>query len=214
MQAPFITFEGGEGSGKSTQIKLLEQFLTNKGIKALITKEPGGTELGLQLRRLLVEGDADKMDAYAEALLFFADRRIHLTQKIWPALKENKWVISDRFADSTMAYQYYAYNQRLSKENIKMLYDFAVGQFEPNLTFILDIDPKIGLARSFQKAATMTVQETRNENRVLQWHENLRYGYLQIAKENPLRCVVLDADTDIETLHQQIVKVLHERFEI
>ncbi|MBO7097492.1 MAG: thymidylate kinase, partial [Alphaproteobacteria bacterium] len=136
------------------------------------------------------------------------------TQKVWPALKENKWVISDRFADSTMAYQYYAYNQRLSKENIKMLYDFAVGQFEPNLTFILDIDPKIGLARSFQKAATMTVQETRNENRVLQWHENLRYGYLQIAKENPLRCVVLDADTDIETLHQQIVKVLHERFEI
>lgn len=214
MQAPFITFEGGEGSGKSTQIKLLEQFLNNEGIKSVITKEPGGTELGLQLRRLLVEGDADKMDAYAEALLFFADRRIHLTQKVWPALKENKWVISDRFADSTMAYQYYAYNQRLSKENIKMLYDFAVGQFEPNLTFILDIDPKIGLSRSFQKAATMTVQETRNESRVLQWHENLRYGYLQIAKENPLRCVVLDADTDIETLHQQIVKVLHERFEI
>ncbi|MBO7097239.1 MAG: hypothetical protein J6W11_01200, partial [Alphaproteobacteria bacterium] len=81
MQAPFITFEGGEGSGKSTQIKLLEQFLNNKGIKSVITKEPGGTELGLQLRRLLVEGDADKMDAYAEALLFFADRRIHLTQK-------------------------------------------------------------------------------------------------------------------------------------
>lgn len=212
MKAPFITFEGGEGSGKSTQIKLLEKFLQDKGIKAVITKEPGGTPLGLELRRLLVEGAADKMDAYAEALLFFADRRIHLTQKVWPALKANQWVISDRFADSTMAYQYYAYNQRLSKEDINLLYTFAVGQFEPDLTFILDIDPTIGLARSFKKAETMTVKETRNENRVLTWHQNLRQGYLQIAKENPTRCVVLNADTDINTLHAQIVNVLHERF--
>ena len=212
MKAPFITFEGGEGSGRSTQIKLLSNYLKEKGVDFITTKEPGGTELGVELRRLLVEGSADKMDANAEALLFFADRRIHMTQKVWPALKEGKWVISDRFADSTVAYQYYAYNQRLSIEDIDMLYGFAVGDFKPDLTFILDINPKIGLERSFKKAETMTVKETRNENRLLQWHQNLRQGYLEIAKKEPQRCVVLNADTDVQTLHDKIVKVIEERF--
>lgn len=214
MRAPFITFEGGEGSGKSTQINLLKDFFASKKIDCVITKEPGGTPLGVELRRLLVEGAADKMDAIAEALLFFADRRIHLAQKVWPALDAGKWVVSDRFADSTMAYQYYAYNKRLSKEDIETLYRFAVGDFVPDLTFVLDIDPEIGLKRSFAKAATMTVQETRNENRILTWHQNLRRGYLEIAKENPKRCVVLDADVDVQTLHEQIVCVLSERFGI
>lgn len=214
MKAPFITFEGGEGSGKSTQIGLLKDFLASKKIDFLITKEPGGTPIGVELRHLLVEGAADKMDANAEALLFFADRRIHLAQKVWPALEKGQWVISDRFADSTMAYQYYAYNKRLSKEDIQMLYRFVAGDFEPDLTFILDIDPEIGLKRSFAKAETMAVQETRNENRVLTWHQNLRQGYLQIAKENPNRCVVLDANVSKEHLHEQIVHVLTERFGI
>ena len=212
MKAPFITFEGGEGSGKSTQISLLKDFFASKNIDFIVTKEPGGTPIGLELRRLLVEGAADKMDAIAEALLFFADRRIHLTQKVWPALEKGQWVISDRFADSTMAYQYYAYNKRLSKEDIEMLYRFAAGEFKPDLTFIFDIDPEIGLKRSFAKAQTMTVQETRNENRVLSWHQNLRQGYLQIAKENPNRCVVLDANVEKQALHEQIVRVLAERF--
>ena len=212
MRAPFITFEGGEGSGKSTQISLLKYFFASKNIELVITKEPGGTPLGVELRRLLVEGAEDKMDANAEALLFFADRRIHLSQKVWPALEAGKWVISDRFADSTMAYQYYAYNKRLSKEDIQTLYRFAVGNFEPDLTFILDIDPQIGLKRSFAKAATMSVQETRNENRVLEFHQNLRRGYLEIAKENPKRCVVLDANVEVQLLHAQIVRVLTERF--
>lgn len=214
MKAPFITFEGGEGSGKSTQISLLKDFFASKNIDIVITKEPGGTPLGIELRRLLVEGAADKMDAVAEALLFFADRRIHLAQKVWPALDAGKWVISDRFADSTMAYQYYAYDKRLSKEDIQTLYRFAVGDFEPDLTFVLDIDPEIGLKRSFAKAATMTVQETRNESRVLMWHQNLRHGYLQIAKDNPQRCVVLDANVDVESLHKKITEVITERFGI
>ena len=214
MKTPFITFEGGEGSGKSTQIKLLNEFLKQKGIDTLLTKEPGGTEIGLELRRLLVQGSENKMDANAEALLFFADRRIHMVQKVWPALKEGKWVISDRFADSTTAYQYYAYNKRLSKEEIDMLYRFAVGTFKPDLTIILDIDPEIGLARSFKKAESMSVKETRNENRVLQWHKNLRQGYLEIAKQEPERCVVLNADQSIDLLHQDILEVIKERFKI
>ncbi len=212
MKAPFITFEGGEGSGKSTQIALLNQFLLSKGIDVVVTKEPGGTPIGLELRKLLVQGSADKMDANAEALLFFADRRIHMTQKVWPALKEGKWVISDRFADSTTAYQYYAYDKRLSKENIEMLYRFSVGDFKPDLTIILDIDPEIGLARSFKKASTMDVQETRNEKRVLQWHKNLRLGYLEIARNEPDRCSVLNADQSVESLHSDIVKLIQERF--
>jgi len=212
MKAPFITFEGGEGSGKSTQIALLNEFLISKGIDVVVTKEPGGTPIGMELRKLLVQGSADKMDANAEALLFFADRRIHLTQKVWPALEKGKWVISDRFADSTMAYQYYAYDKRLSKENIEMLYRFSVGDFKPDLTIVLDIDPEIGLDRSFKKASTMDVQETRNEKRVLQWHKNLRLGYLEIARNEPLRCRVLNADQSVENLHADIVKLIQERF--
>jgi len=212
MTCPFITFEGGEGSGKSTQIKMLADHLQQKGKKVLVTKEPGGTPIGLQLRQLLVEGDADKFDAKAEALLFFADRRIHMTQKVWPALQGGSWVISDRFADSTTAYQYYAYNKRLSKEDIDYLYRFAVGDFKPDLTLILDIDPEIGLARSFAKAKGMEHPELRNENRALEWHRNLRRGYLEIAQENPSRCVVLDADKPIDVLQAEIAAVINRKF--
>lgn len=214
MKAPFITFEGGEGSGKSTQIKLLAEYLKQKSVDVVVTKEPGGTPIGVELRRLLVEGAADKMDANAEALLFFADRRIHMTQLVWPALENGKWVISDRFADSTTAYQYYAYNKRLSKEDIDMLYRFAVGDFKPDLTIILDIDPKVGLSRSFKKAEGMETKETRNENRVLEFHQNLRQGYIQIAKQEPDRCVVLNAEQTIEALHQDVLAVIKDKFGI
>lgn len=211
MKGKFITFEGGEGTGKSTQIKLLADYLKSKDKDVVLTKEPGGTDIGLELRRILIEGEISKLDAEAEALLFFADRRIHMVKKVWPSIEDGKWVLSDRFADSTMAYQYYAYDKRLSKENINSLYAFAVGSFKPDLTIILDIDPKVGLARSFKKAATMTNKETRNENRELKWHENLRQGFIEIAKEEPQRCVVLNADKSIEELHKDIVKVVTER---
>ncbi len=212
MAGKFITFEGGEGTGKSTQINLLCDFLKQKNKDAVLTKEPGGTEVGLALRRILTEGDVGKLDAVAEALLFFADRRLHMVQKVWPALAKDMWVLSDRFADSTMAYQYYAYDKRLSKEDITSLYRFAVGDFEPDLTIILDIDPKIGLARSFKKAEGMTVKETRIESQGLVWHERLRKGFLEIAKENPDRCVVLTADKPIDELHQEIVQLVSQRF--
>ena len=214
MSGKFITFEGGEGTGKSTQLKLLAEYLSSQGIEVITTKEPGGTEVGQELRKLLVCGDKDKFDATAEALLYFADRRIHLTQKVWPALEQGKWVLSDRFADSTVAYQYYGYNKKLSKEMLKNLYKIAVGDFHPDLTFILDIDPKIGLARSFAKAEGMTVKETRFESRQLEFHENMRRGFLEIAANEPKRCVVLNADKSIEELHQYIIKELKERLDI
>lgn len=211
MNGCFITFEGGDGTGKSTQIKLLEDYLKAKGKNVITTKEPGGTEVGLEIRKLLVCGDKDKFDAVAEALLYFADRHIHLTKKIWPAMNEGKIVLSDRFADSTFAYQYWGYNKRVSKETLQSLYQISVGNFKPDLTIILDIDPEIGLERSFNKAKNMDVKELRFEGRELEFHHNLRKGFLEIAKEEPNRCVVLDADKSIDELHRDIVNVVNQR---
>ena len=211
MEGKFITFEGGEGTGKSTQIKLLAEYLQEKGQKVLTTREPGGTEVGQEIRKLLVCGDKDKFDATAEALLYFADRHIHLSRKIWPALEQGEIVLSDRFADSTVAYQYYGYDKRLGKDVLNALYQIAVGDFKPDLTIILDIDPEKGLARSFDKAKNMAVKELRFEGRELAFHNNLRRGFLEIAKAEPERCVVLDADKSIEALHQDIVGVVSQR---
>ena len=207
----FITFEGGEGAGKSTQIKLLEDYLKVKNEKVITTKEPGGTDVGLEIRKLLVCGDKDKFDATAEALLYFADRHIHLSKKIWPAMEDGYIVMSDRFADSTVAYQYFGYNKRVSKEVLQQLYAIAVGEFKPDLTIILDIDPKLGLERSFNKAKNMEVKELRFEGRELEFHQNLRNGFLEIAKEEPKRCVVLDANKTVEELHKDIIAVVNQR---
>ena len=211
MKGKFITFEGGDGSGKSTQIKLLSEYLKVKGEDVEATKEPGGPEVGQEIRKLLVCGDKDKFDAVAEALLYFADRHVHMTQKVWPALNEGKIVLSDRFADSTVAYQYYGYNKRVSKDVLDNLYDIAVGNFRPDLTIILDIDPKKGLERSFNKAKSAEVKELRFEGREIEFHENLRNGFLEIAKQEPERCVVLNADKSVEELHKDIVKVVESR---
>lgn len=210
----FITFEGGEGTGKSTQLKLLADFLSQLNIPVVTTKEPGGTEVGQELRHILVTGDKDKMDAVAEALLYYADRRIHMTKKVWPALEEGKWVLSDRFADSTVAYQYYGYNKRVPYQTLENLYKLTVGDFKPDLTILLDINPEIGLARSLAKAGQMTVKETRHESRALEFHNNLRNGYLEMAKKEPERFIVLNADKSIEDLHQEIVKIVTERFNL
>lgn len=214
LKGRFITFEGGEGSGKSTQIKLLAEFLQQKNLPVITSKEPGGTDIGQELRHILVTGDKDKMDAVAEALLYYADRRIHMTKKVWPALEEGKWVLSDRFADSTVAYQYYGYNKRVPYQTLENLYKLTVGDFKPDLTILLDINPEIGLARSLAKAGQMTVKETRHESRALEFHNNLRQGYLEMAAKEPERFVVLNADKAIEDLHQEIVKIVKERFEL
>ena len=210
----FITFEGGDGCGKSTQLKMLSDFLHQRHVNNLMTKEPGGTEVGLELRRLLVTGDKDKFDAITECLLYYADRRVHLTNKVWPALKEGTWVLSDRFADSTVAYQYYGYDKKVPLDVLSGLYDMAVGQFQPDLTILFDLDPQIGLERSFKKALHSEVQETRHESRGLEFHNRLRKGFLELAKQNPQRFVVLDAGKSIEDLHHEVIRVIAERFKI
>ena len=214
MEGKFITLEGGEGCGKSTQLKLLAEYLQSKNIDVVLTKEPGSTDEGKTLRELLVTGDKDKFDAISECLLYYADRRCNLTKIVWPALKNGKWVVSDRYADSTEAYQYYGYDKRVDFQTLKSLYNIVAGDFKPDLTIILDMDPEVGMKRSFAKAETMAVKELRFENRKMDFHHNLRRGFLEIAKREPQRCVVVDADTDIETLHKRIIKVVEDRLGI
>ncbi len=211
MTGKFITLEGGEGCGKSTQLKLLIPALQRLGIEAIATKEPGGTPDGAVLRNLLVTGDKDRFDAITECMLYFADRRIHLNQVVWPALKQNQWVVSDRYADSTEAYQYYGYNKRISREILQDLYQMAVGSFKPDLTIILDMDPERGMARSFAKAEKSAVKELRFESKALEFHNNLREGFRQIAAREPERCVLINADRSIEEVHNEIMNIIKKR---
>ena len=211
MRGKFITFEGGEGCGKSTQVRLLAEYLRQKNIDAVLTKEPGGTVEGRVLRELLVTGDKDKFDAVAECLLYYADRRNHLTKVVWPELEQNKWVISDRYADSTEAYQYYGYDKRVDLSVLQELYRIVAGEFKPDLTIILDMNPEIGLRRSFAKSEAMDVKELRFESQKLEFHNNLRKGFLEIAKREPERCAVIDANTDIHTLHKRVIAVVQSR---
>lgn len=214
MVGRFITLEGGEGCGKSTQAKLLSAYLQTKNIETILTKEPGGTPEGQILRQLLVTGDKDKFDAVSECLLYYADRRTHLEKVVWPAIKAGKWVISDRYADSTEAYQYYGYNKRVDFSVLQGLYQIVAGDFKPDLTIILDMDPQIGMRRSFAKAETMAVKELRFESRQMEFHHNLRRGFLEIAKREPERCKVINADADIAEVQRQIVQVVTEKFGI
>ena len=177
------------------------------------SKEPGSTPEGQIIRNLLVTGDKDKFDAISECLLYYADRRCDLTKVVWPALEEGKWVVSDRYADSTEAYQYYGYDKRVSLETLHNLYKIVAGDFKPDLTIILDMEPEIGMCRSFAKAETMAVKELRFESRQLEFHRNLRQGFLEIAKREPERCVLLNADTDVESLHKQIVEIVKKKLE-
>jgi len=147
-------------------------------------------------------------------LLFFADRHNHLVSKVWPAMEIGQWVLSDRFADSTFAYQYYGHQGRVSKKNLDALYEIAVGDFKPDLTIILDIDPKIGLARSLKKAAGEEIKEVRFESIDIDFHYRLREGFLKIANNDPHRCVVLDANKPIDELHKDIVALVSARFDI
>lgn len=208
MKGKFITFEGGEGTGKSTQIKLLSEFLEKKGVDFITTREPGGTLIGQDIRKILVNNRQEELNPIAEALLYYADRSHHVEYKIKPAINEGKWVISDRFADSTKAYQYYGYNKRVSEKTLDEVYKIAVGDFKPDLTIILDIDPQIGLKRSLRSENT----ETHFELKDLEFHNNLRAGYLEIAKKEPNRCIVLDANKSIEDLHKDILMVLKDKF--
>jgi dTMP kinase len=187
----FITLEGGEGAGKSTQARLLAERLRQQGFEVALTREPGGTPGAEAIRALLVEGETKRWDAASEALLHFAARRDHLYRVVWPALDAGHWVVSDRFADSTMAYQGYA--MKLGRGAVEQLYAVAVGDFRPGLTLVLDLDAEQGLARARNRAGS----GDRYERLGLGFHQLLRQAFLDIAGREPERCRVIDASAEV-----------------
>jgi dTMP kinase len=205
MKGKFITFEGGDGAGKSLQVERFANYLRSKGLDVVITREPGGTEVGREIRKLLVEGNKDKFDEVAEVLLFYADRRIHLEKVIKPALKEGKYVISDRFNDSTIAYQYFGSKKFSDLRILDELYEIVAGDFKPDMTILLDVDVERGLERSFKKSLEMQTKELRFENEKIDFHQRLKEGYLELAKMEPERFVVVDANGDVDDVFESIV---------
>lgn len=201
----FITLEGGDGSGKSTQSRLLAEFLKEKEIDSLLTREPGGAPGADEIRELILTGEPDRWDAIGETLLFYASRRNHLRLTIWPALDDGRWVLSDRFADSTMAYQ--GYGNQLGVEAVKKIHDFTVGDFVPDMTFIFDLPAEEGLQRTMGR----THNEDRFEKMDLAFHERLRDGFQTIARQNPDRCVLIDATRSVDDIQQELRDILTAR---
>lgn len=195
----FITFEGGEGGGKSTQARRLADKLSADGHGVMLTREPGGSPGAEAIRKLLVEGTGSRWDGLAEALLHTAARRDHLVAMVWPALKAGNIVICDRFADSTLAYQ--GYGHGVDRAVITALQTAAMGPFKPHLTLILDLPPDAGLARAASRGGT----ETRYESMDRGFHERLRQGFLDIAKMEPARCRIIDAAQDADTVHEAVM---------
>ena len=210
QRGKFITLEGGEGTGKTTQIAKMAGALKAQGIDVITTREPGGTPEAEKLRNLVVQRDGGDWDYITEAMLFAAARREHLVKKIWPALSEGKWVISDRFLDSTRVYQGYAHG--VDKSLIEGLYYMIAEDFEPDLTFILDIDPVTGLERSRAQLLSSHNAKENTEDRFerigLDFHQKLREGYLKIAEQDSKRCVVIDAGQTVAEIHRQMMDVL------
>ncbi len=201
----FITFEGGEGAGKSTQLRRLAESLRQRGIAVVTTREPGGSSGAEQIRGLLVSGEPDRWDGTTEALLHFAARRDHLRVTVWPALDAGKWVLCDRFADSTLAYQ--GYGHGLPPSTIRDLYRITVGDFAPDLTLILDLPVHAGLKRAGARGGT----EDRYEKMDMAFHQRLRDGFLTIAAEEPHRCAVVPADQTEDEVARAILAVIDVR---
>lgn len=204
IKGKFITFEGGEGAGKSTQIERLGAALEAKGISATLTREPGGSPGAETIRDLLLDTAAE-WDAPTETLLHFAARADHYTTRIAPALRSGNWVVCDRFADSTRAYQ--GYGLGLSLEAIETLYEVALGDFAPDLTIILDVPVETGMKRMRARDG----DPDRYERMDAAFHERLRQGFLEIAAREPERCAVIQADSDIDTVTGLIFDCVEQR---
>lgn len=194
MRGRFITFEGGEGAGKTTQIARLRDRLRTSGREVVATREPGGSPGADQIRSLLVEGEPGRWDAITELLLIFAARRDHLRRTVWPALDRGAIVLCDRFTDSSMAYQ--GYGRALGRETVDRVRQVAIGDFQPDVTLILDLPIETGLARAGARGG----KENRFENFDAEFHARVREGFLDIAAREPARCVVLDAAQPVEAL--------------
>jgi dTMP kinase len=206
-QGSFISFEGGEGAGKSTQIRRLAERLRTVGHDVVVTREPGGSPGAEAIRELLVNGSADRWSPVTETLLMYAARRDHVERVIRPSLVEGKIVLCDRFADSTRAYQGAGGDAPASL--IASLEDHVLGGTIPTLTLILDLPAEIGLSRAEARGGA-----ARFESKGLEFHERLRAGYLEIARREPERCVVVDADAELDAVTAAIWDAVARRLDL
>lgn len=208
----FITIEGIEGCGKSTQVNRLSDHLRQRGISVITSKEPGGTGIGVQIRRILLDARHAHMHPWCETFLYFADRVQHLTEKVQPALDQGTWVISDRFQDSTLAYQ--GGGRGLPAEKWVSLFEQISGHTRPDLTLILDLAPEIGLrrARHRNRDRGTDQDEGRFEAEELAFHHRVRTYFLDLAQRENRRFVVVDGSQDEDTVAASVVAALESRF--
>jgi len=197
-QGRFITFEGGEGTGKSTQVARLVERLRARDLEVVQTREPGGSQGAEEIRNLALNGDAGRWSPMTETLLMFAARSDHLERTIRPALEAGRWVVCDRFADSSRAYQ--GVGGGTPAAFIETLDAAIVGATQPDLTLVFDLPVEVGLERAFGRG----LFETRFESKGLEFHERLRRGFLDIAKAHPERCVVIDAEGDQDAVEARV----------
>ena len=202
----FITLEGGEGAGKTTQAKLLVEALNAAGIETVLTREPGGTFGAEAIRKLVLDGTKDRWSGMTELLLMYAARVDHVEKVIRPALSRGAWVISDRFADSSVAYQGYARGVDLKR--VKGVHEAVMGEFGPDLTILFDIDPVIAMKR----VETRGEDISRFDAESIEFHNTLRSAFLDIAKENPDRFFTLDAGEKRQGVHTRMIYAVTQKF--
>ncbi|PAY06736.1 dTMP kinase [Bradyrhizobium sp. UFLA03-84] len=206
LRGRFITFEGGEGSGKSTQIRKLAERLDTAKLRAIVTREPGGSPGAEIIRHLVLSGMGKLLGPEAETLLFAAARDDHVRTVILPALNQGIWVLCDRFFDSTRAYQ--GQLGQVSPELVNAMQRVTIGDLEPDLTFILDVPVEVGLQRAAARRGTATADRFEAEG--IKFHQDLRDAYRRIAAEDPERCVLIDATPDPDTVTATIWAALRE----
>lgn len=202
MQGLFITFEGPDGCGKTTQMKLLAEYFEKKGKEVVLTREPGGKGLGEKIREILLNYDGEVSDR-CESFLFLADRAQNIDIIVNPAVKEGKIVLCDRHIDSTVAYQ--GYGRGLNIDRINMLNNLATNGKKPDLTLVFDVDVETSMKR-------VGKEKDRMESAGIDFHNRVRKGYLELAKQEPKRIKVLDATKSIEEIHKDVINILAEVF--
>ncbi|MCA1064457.1 dTMP kinase (plasmid) [Rossellomorea sp. AcN35-11] len=206
MKGKMIVLEGGEGGGKTTLIKLLQSYLESQGYDVLVTREPGGVKIAEQIRSVILDVDNTEMDAKTEAILYAGSRNEHLIHVVFPALRQGKIVLCDRFVDSSLVYQGCA--RGLGIEEVYNLNKFVIGDYMPDLTLYLDVEPEVGLKR-------ISSNEDREVNRLdkesLEFHQRVRSGYLEVLEKFPNRIKMVDANQPMNLVCEEAIKILREQ---
>jgi len=202
----FITLEGIDGTGKSTQLALLAQYLAKCGYKVKATREPGGTRVGEQIRDILLASNTGKLAPLAELTLMYAARAQHLEKVVRPALRQGELVVSDRFSDASMAYQ--GYGRRLGAATVRAIDRIICGPTKPALTLVLDLTPRIALARAREREIRQKSRHGRFEAQGLRFQERVRRGYLAVAKQEPKRVKLINADQSVAAVHNEIRRLV------